>query len=68
MLIRLSSVPVPLHERWFVESHPGNDWGFFLSPLPLALTTAVIVVAVAWRLVSAQVDGPELGFLRPLAG
>ena len=30
-----------LHERWFVEQTPGNDWSFFLSPLPLALTATI---------------------------
>lgn len=29
------------HERWFVDPSIGGDWGFFLSPLPLALVAAV---------------------------
>jgi len=39
MLIQLASAPLPLHERWFVDSHAG-DWGFFFSTLPLALVAA----------------------------
>ncbi|MEZ0579246.1 hypothetical protein [Nocardioides sp. MH1] len=62
-----AAVPViTQHERWFVESHDAGDWSFFLSPLPLVLTAAVVVVAVAWRLVSLRVDRPELGVLHPL--
>jgi hypothetical protein len=57
---------LPLHERWFVESYPSDDWSFFFSPLPLALTAAVAVVAVAWRLVSRRFAGPEIPALRGL--
>ncbi len=57
---------LPTHERWFVESQQGGDWSFFLSPLPLALTAAVVVVTLVWRAVASRVDGPELPFLRPL--
>ena len=57
---------LPTHERWFVESRPGGDWSFFLSPLPLLLTAAVAGVAVAWRVVALRVDRPELPFLAPL--
>ncbi|PKH42097.1 hypothetical protein SAMN05192575_107224 [Nocardioides alpinus] len=57
-------VPVlPTHERWFVESQPAGDWAFFLSPLPLVLTAAVVVVTLVWRTVAMRVDGPELPFL-----
>jgi hypothetical protein len=58
---------LPLHERWFVESRPGNDWGFFLSPLPLALTAAVVLVTLLWRRVALLTDRPELPALRGLA-
>ena len=58
---------LPAHERWFVESQPAGDWSFFFSPLPLALTAAVVAVAVAWRLVALRVAGPELPKLSPLA-
>jgi uncharacterized membrane protein YphA (DoxX/SURF4 family) len=57
---------VPLHERWFVPSQAGGDWTFYLSWLPLALTAAVLAVAVAWRLVGRLLDRPELGVLSPL--
>lgn len=57
---------LPTHERWFVESQQGGDWSFFLSPLPLVLTVAVVAVTVAWRLVALRVDRPELSFLAPL--
>jgi hypothetical protein len=58
---------VPLHERWFEHSTPGNDWGFYFSPLPLVLTAGVLVVALAWRLVAMRARRPELGVLTPLA-
>ena len=57
---------LPTHERWFVESQQAGDWSFFFSPLPLALTAAVVLVAVLWRLVALTVDRPELPFLAPL--
>ena len=57
---------LPTHERWFVESREAGDWAFFLSPLPLVLTAAVVVAALVWRAVAMRVDGPELAFLRPL--
>ena len=57
---------LPTHERWFVESRQAGDWSFFLTPLPLLLTAAVLAVAVAWRLVALRVDRPELPFLAPL--
>jgi hypothetical protein len=53
---------VPAHERWFVDSAPA-DWGFFLRPLPLALTLAVVVVTVVWRRVALRFDRPELPVL-----
>ncbi|RYC11466.1 hypothetical protein [Nocardioides zhouii] len=60
-------VPVlPTHERWFVESQQAGDWSFFFSPLPLVLTTAVVVVTVLWRVLALRVDRPELAFLAPL--
>jgi uncharacterized membrane protein YphA (DoxX/SURF4 family) len=63
----LTATPLlPTHERWFVESRPAGDWSFFLSPLPLLLTAAVVAVAVAWRLVALRVDRPELPVLAPL--
>lgn len=57
---------MPLHERWFVESRPAGDWSFFLAPLPLLLTAAVVAVTVVWRLVALRVDRPELAVLSPL--
>ncbi|HEY1116431.1 MAG TPA: hypothetical protein VGE43_01915, partial [Acidimicrobiales bacterium] len=57
---------LPSHERWFVDSQAAGDWSFFLRPLPLALTAAVVLVAVAWRLVALRVQGPELRVLAPL--
>jgi hypothetical protein len=60
-------LPVPpAHERWFVPSAPGGDWGFFFSWLPLTLVAAVVAVTVLWRLVALRIDGPELRFLAPL--
>lgn len=57
---------VPAHERWFVESTGGGDWGFFLSWLPLTLVAAVVAVTVLWRLVALRIDGPELRLLEPI--
>lgn len=57
---------LPTHERWFVESQQGGDWSFFLSPLPLVLTAAVVAVALVWRRVALRFDRPELPFLAPL--
>ena len=55
-----------LHERWFVEQTPGNDWSFFLSPLPLSLTLMMVVVTVAWRWAAFRLPAPELAVLAPL--
>jgi uncharacterized membrane protein YphA (DoxX/SURF4 family) len=57
---------LPAHERWFVESQQAGDWSFFFSPLPLVLTTAVVLVVVVWRVVALRFDRPELPFLAPL--
>ena len=57
---------VPAHERWFVPSASGGDWGFFLSWLPLVLVAAVVVVTVLWRLVALRLHGPELRVLEPV--
>ena len=58
---------LPTHERWFVDDHAAGDWDFFLSPLPLALTAAVVAVTLAWRAVGTRLDRPELPQLRGLA-
>ena len=55
-----------LHERWFVEQTPGNDWSFFLPPLPLALTATMVAVTLAWRWAALRLPSPELAGLRPL--
>ena len=63
----ITALPVvPSHERWFVPSAPGGDWGFFLSWLPLTLALAVTLVALLWRLVALRLDGPELRVLEPV--
>jgi uncharacterized membrane protein YphA (DoxX/SURF4 family) len=59
---------LPTHERWFVESRAAGDWSFFLSPLPLVLTAAVVAVALVWRSVAVRVDRPELRLLKPMGG
>lgn len=56
---------LPTHERWFVDSAPA-DWGFFLRPLPLVLTAAVLVVTLVWRRFALRLDRPELPALRGL--
>jgi hypothetical protein len=61
------AVPVlPLHETWFEHSSAGHDWGFFLSPLPLALTATMLGVAVVWRGAAARLPRPELRVLSPV--
>jgi hypothetical protein len=55
-----------LHERWFVEQTPGNDWSFFFSPLPLGLAALMVVVTVAWRWAAFRLPSPELAVLEPL--
>ena len=61
------AAPASAHERWFVkDTGGGGDWGFFLSPLPLALTAAVVAVALGWRMVARRLPSPELRPLRPL--
>lgn len=55
-----------LHERWFVEQTPGNDWSFFFSALPLTLTSVMVAVALLWRWVALRLPTPELAPLRPL--
>ena len=55
-----------MHERWFVEQTPGNDWSFFLSPLPLALTLVMVLVTLAWRWAALRLPAPELAVLAPL--
>jgi hypothetical protein len=57
---------VPAHERWFVPSAAGGDWGFFFTWLPLTLVAAVVAVTLLWRLVALRIDGPELPFLEPV--
>ena len=53
---------VPVHERWFENPTAGSDWGFYFSLLPLALTAAVLVVAVAWRLVACGCTVPSSAY------
>ena len=51
-------IALPTHERWFVESHDGNEWGFATSPLVLGLLAAVVAVAVACRLAALRPPAP----------
>lgn len=62
----LLASPADAHERWFTENTDGGEWSFFFSPLPLALTLAVVVVTVLWRLAARRLPRPEIGLLRPL--
>ncbi|WP_225755350.1 hypothetical protein [Actinotalea sp. Marseille-Q4924] len=64
--LTLVAAPASAHERWFAELADGGDWGFFGTPLALGATLAVVVLAVAWRLVAARLPRPELPFLAPL--
>lgn len=56
----------PAHERWFVPSAAGGDWGFFFSWFPLTLVTIAVVATVLWRWVALRLDRPELSFLEPV--
>ncbi len=62
------ATPAAAHERWFVDNTPGGDWQFFFSPLPLALTAAVVAATAVWVLIAARLPRPELPPLRRLAG
>ncbi|WP_298454887.1 hypothetical protein [uncultured Cellulomonas sp.] len=66
VLTLAAAAPASAHERWFADLADGGDWGFFLSPLPLALAATMVVVTVAWRLVARRLPRPELGVLRPM--
>lgn len=66
VLVVMAAAPASAHERWFVEGDAGGDWGFFFSPLPLALTAGVIAVTVIWRLAARRLPSPELPVLSPL--
>jgi uncharacterized membrane protein YphA (DoxX/SURF4 family) len=58
------AAPASAHERWFVkDTSGGGDWAFFISPIPLALTVAVVAVSLGWRMVARRLPSPEL---RPL--
>lgn len=57
---------LPTHETWFEESSAGQDWGFFLSPLPLALTALMVVLTLVWRAAATRLPTPELGPLAPV--
>jgi hypothetical protein len=58
--------PIPAHERWFVPSLQGGDWGFFLSWLPLTLAATVVAVTAIWRLVALRLERPEIPVLAPV--
>jgi uncharacterized membrane protein YphA (DoxX/SURF4 family) len=64
--LTLTAAPASAHERWFAEPADGGEWGFFASPLALAATAAVVVVAVVWRFAARRLPRPELPFLAPL--
>lgn len=66
LVLVTSAGPAAAHGKWFAESDGGGDWAFFFSPLPLALTAAVVAVTVLWRLVARRLPRPELAFLAPL--
>lgn len=65
-LVLAAAGPASAHERWFAEHADGGEWSFFFSPLPLALTAAVVAVSVVWRVVGRRLPRPELRVLEPL--
>lgn len=64
--VLVSAGPAAAHGKWFAEHSDGGDWGFFFSLAPLALTIAMIVVTIVWRLVARRLPRPELAVLAPL--
>lgn len=66
LLLLAGAGPASAHERWFAELEDGGDWSFFLRPLPLALTAAVVAVTLVWRAAGARLPRPELGVLAPI--
>ncbi|GGB96019.1 hypothetical protein [Cellulomonas carbonis] len=65
-LLLVAAAPASAHERWFAEHADGGEWSFFLSPVPLLLTAAVVAAAVVWRAVGRRLPRPELRVLEPL--
>lgn len=63
-----AAAPAAAHERWFVENTEGGDWGFFFSPVPLALAAAAVAATGLWRLIARRLPRPELPPLRRLGG
>lgn len=66
LLLLAGAAPASAHERWFAELEDGGDGSFFLRPLPLALTAAVIAVTLVWRAAATRLPRPELGVLAPV--
>ncbi len=54
------------HEAWFTRERPPYDWSFAFHPATLGLIAAVIVIAIAWRLIGGRLPKPEIGLLRLL--
>ena len=67
LLVLGTAAPASAHERWFTENTAGGQWAFYLRPLPLAMTAAVVLVALVWRRVSHRLPRPELQVLSPAA-
>ncbi|MDQ4027734.1 MAG: hypothetical protein M3214_06750 [Actinomycetota bacterium] len=54
------------HETWFTEQRPPYSWEFTFEPATMAAIAAVVVAALAWRVVASRLPTPELGVLSPL--
>jgi hypothetical protein len=54
------------HETWFTEERPPYDWAFAAQRGTLALISAAVLAAVAWRVAGRRLPRPELPFLAPL--
>jgi hypothetical protein len=59
-------MPPFAHETWFTEQRPPYSWEFTFEAATMAAIAAVVVVALAWRVVASRLPTPELGFLSPL--
>jgi uncharacterized membrane protein YphA (DoxX/SURF4 family) len=59
-------MPPFAHETWFTEQRPPYSWEFTFEHATMAAIAAVVVAALAWRVVAYRLPTPELGFLSPL--
>jgi hypothetical protein len=59
-------MPPFAHETWFTEQRPPYSWDFTFEPATVAAIAAVVLAAIAWRVLASRLPTPELRFLTPL--